>query len=375
MYIKLGSSRPKAANSSPSFTMMSTIDDDDKDLSTSDELSRPSASLQTFSEMISKECHSFKSGMSFVHTNYLDTWGEVWKTGKYSIPLAVFFFLGVAVYPGTTMNVVSEQIRSMLERVLMLFHSTPVRLILATLRLPNMIVRGIINGSLRSLSDVTAIIGRISHWVVSTPKASSLSYGTLNFSLVLYHAIVIAPIMEELVFRWGLWRLWKLFLSKGGDKEQSSNESDSDDSRSLSHWVIVSSFLFAAAHITNHLPVPSADEVTLSFPRKEILKILSSELDKPTRESLISSMFVFYEYTLRYLPIIFAMFQCQVTYVMGSSLLCPLFLKHGFWAALGAHFAWNVCVGTLPFQIPLRLLIRMIRNAKERREMKKVHDD
>lgn len=50
---QLGSSRSKAANSFPSFKMMSTTDDDDGTvLSTSDELSRPSASPQTFSKMI-----------------------------------------------------------------------------------------------------------------------------------------------------------------------------------------------------------------------------------------------------------------------------------------------------------------------------------
>lgn len=50
---QLGNSRSKAANSFPSFKMMSTTDDDDGTvLSTSDELSRPSASPQTFSKMI-----------------------------------------------------------------------------------------------------------------------------------------------------------------------------------------------------------------------------------------------------------------------------------------------------------------------------------
>ena len=203
------------------------------------------------------------------------------------------------------MNVVSEQIRSMLERVLVLVH-TPTRAIVATTLLPYMIMRGIINGSLRSLSDATAIITRISHWAVSTSKATDLSGVPLSF------IILVSPLIEELTFRWGL-------SSEG-------NKSDSDDSRSLSRWVIVSSLLFSAVHIGNHLPVPSVDEVTLSFPpRKEIMK-LSSELDKPTRESLISFMFGLHDYTLRYLPIISAMFQCQVAYVLERR-LC------GFWCS------------------------------------------
>lgn len=179
--------------------------------------------------------------------------------------------------------------------------------------------------------------------------------------------------MEELVFRWGLWRLWKL-LWNNGNKQQPSNESDSDDSRFLSRrWVIVSSILFSAVHIGNHLPVPSVDEVTLIFPRKEITN-LSSQLDKHARDWFMSFMFGLHDYFLRYRPIIFAMFQCQVTYVMGH-LYCVLYITHGIWAAIGAHFAWNVFACTLPFQIPLRLLIRMIRNAKERRGRKKAHDD
>ena len=116
--------------------------------------------------------------------------------------------------------------------------------------------------------------------------------------------------MEELVFRWGLWRLWKL-LWNNGNKQQPSNESDSDDSRFLSRrWVIVSSILFSAVHIGNHLPVPSVDEVTLIFPRKEITN-LSSQLDKHARDWFMSFMFGLPDYFLRYRPIIFAMFQCQ----------------------------------------------------------------
>jgi len=350
--------------------MMSTTDDES-------EMIEDNTGVKTTNQLsttVEKSIQDLSFGANYIHTNYLETWGKILRRGKYLIPLAVFFFLGVAVYPGTTMNAVSEQIRSVLERILMLFHSKPLRLLLATLHLPYMIVRGIINGSLRSLSDVTAIIERISHWVISTPKASSLSYVTpTSVWFHLYHAIVVAPIMEELVFRWGLWRLWKPLSNDGdGNIQQSSIDSDSDGS--LSHWVIVSSLLFAAVHISNHLPVPSADEVALSFPRKEIAKILS-ELDKHTRDWFISHMFGLYEYILRYRPIIFAMFQCQLAYVMGTSLLCPLFLKHGIWAAVGAHFTWNVCACTLPFQIPLRLLVRMIRNAKERRDEKKVHVD
>lgn len=168
-------------------------------------------------------------------------WRKILKTGKYLIPLAAFFFLGVAVYPDTTMNVVSEQIRSMLERVLVLVH-TPTRAIVATTLLPYMIMRGIINGSLRSLSDATAIITRFSHWAVSTPKATDLSGVPLSF------IILVSPLIEELTFRWGFFKLWKLLSSEG-------NKSDSDDSRSLSRWVIVSSLLFSAVHIGNHLPV------------------------------------------------------------------------------------------------------------------------
>ena len=89
-----------------------------------------------------------------MHTNYLGTWGKSLKTGKYLIPLAAFFFVGVAVYPGTTITVVSEQIRYLLERVLVLFHSTPLRVLLAIMFLPCMVVKGVINGSLRSLSDI-----------------------------------------------------------------------------------------------------------------------------------------------------------------------------------------------------------------------------
>jgi len=375
----------KTANNFPSLTMMSTTDndDDDTDASASDDYLEVPAhkhSLKSkdntdinkttnqLSTTVAKSAQDFMFGANYMHINYLGTWGKSLKAGKYLIPLAAFFFVGVAVYPGSNMNVVSEQMRSMLERVLMLFHSAPLRLLLAIMFLPYMIVKGVINGSLRSLSDVTAFIGRISQRVISTPKAS---YDRPSIS----HAIVVAPIIEELVFRWGLWRLWKLFLSMGGNKEQSSNESDSDDSQSLSRWVIVSSVIFSAAHISNHLPVPSADEVTSIFPRKDIEDILSKQLfDQNTRALFMSFAFGLHEYQMRYRPIISAMFHCLLTYVGASSLLCPLFITHGIWAAVGAHTAWNVCA-YLPLQIPLRLLIRLIRNAKERRNRKMTQDD
>ena len=319
---------------------------------------------------VEKSVQAFKFGANYVHTNYLDTWGMIMRRGKLLLPLAAFLFIGVAVLPNSCAHFVSEHLRTVLERGLLLFHSTPIRLLLAIMHLPYMIVRGIINGGLRSLSDITAFITRIFHRIViNTPKAS---LGVPSISQV----IVVAPIVEELVFRWGLWRLWKLFLTKGGDKEQSFNESDSDDSQSLSRWVIVSSLLFSAAHISNRLPVPSVDEVASIFPRKDIEDILSNQLfDQNTRALFMSFAIGLHEYQMRYRPIISTMFQCQLAYVMGTSLLCPLFLKHGIWAAVGAHAVWNVCTCTLPFQIPLRLLIRMTRNAKERRDRKKTQDD
>ena len=350
----------KDASSFPSFTMMSTADDEAEMIEDNTDAKKT----------VEKSVQAFMFGANYVHTNYLDTWGMIMRRGKLLLPLAAFLFIGVAVLPNSCAHFVSEHLRTVLERGLLLFHSTPIRLLLASMHLPYMIVRGIINGGLRSYSDITAFITRIFHRIViNTPKA-------FHCRPSISDAIVVAPIVEELVFRWGLWRLWEMFLSIKGNKKQSPDNSDSDDSRSLSRWVIVSSLLFSAAHIGNHLPVPSVDEVTLSFPRKDIEDILSKQLfDQHTRDLFMSFAHGLHEYQMRFRPIISTMFQCQLAYVLGSSLLCPLFLRHGFWAAVGAHFTWNVCACTLPFQIPLRLLIRMIRNAKEQREMKKTQDN
>ena len=286
--------------------MMSTDDDDDTDLSTSDELSRPSNPLKdnTINQSsVVKSVQDLMFGANYVHTNYLDTWGMIMRRGKYLIPLAAFFFVAVAVLPNTTAHIVSEHLRNALERGLMLVHTTTAAILATLILLPYMIMRGIIDGSLRSLSDVTAATGRISHWVVSTPEPS----GSLPLSLI----VLVCPLVEELIFRWGFWRLWKLLPTE-------ENKSDSDDGQSLSRWVIVSSVIFSAAHINNHLPVPGVDEVA---------SIGEQLFDQNTKDWFLSFLFGFYEYILRYRPIISAMFQCQLAYVIGIIVTMPVVSK------------------------------------------------
>ena len=243
--------------------------------------------------------------------------GEILSKLKYLAPILVLFFTWTVIFPDNAIiRFLSENLRSALEGILLLLHA-PSSIWFSLCLSPYVIAKGVIKGRISSFSDVGSIVRKLANKALS-PGTSDLS----ALSLTVPNFILFGPLIEELVFRLGIWRLWKRLTTK--NKDQPSNASElgktidcSWSVGNLPRWVLLSSVLFAAKHASNHLPVPSVTEVTSSA---EVVDALAELVKLHPEAALDKKIPHVVDFVYRYLPITNAMAQCTISHLFFRQL-------------------------------------------------------
>lgn len=157
-------------------------------------------------------------------------------------------------------------------------------------------------------------------------QAASFLFAFLDVAILL---LFLAPIAEEIVFRFGLGTVGRIIGSPGGKGTEWSK------CRGFvgRGWALWSSLLFGAVHLCNHIPAPSA-----------VPKLLDQGEDR-----------VIFQ-------LHFALLQFLVTLCLSRRMLTPIYQRHGLAAAIGAHTMWNACtlVGILE-QVIIRTVYLLAR--------------
>ena len=147
--------------------------------------------------------------------------------------------------------------------------------------------------------------------------------------VVLFCVLVVAPVSEELVFRHlsanarYVWERVEMICDRktcGANGETANNRPAEQSARkpaSLTHrrWILVSSFVFAAAHLNNHIPSSDGSDALLR------------ELGVDGAEKQITM----------------ALTQFFVTLFSSIRVFVPVCEDMGLAASMGAHFMWNAC--------------------------------
>mmetsp|Transcript_23067 Transcript_23067/g.32203 ORF Transcript_23067/g.32203 Transcript_23067/m.32203 type:complete len:402 (+) Transcript_23067:184-1389(+) len=171
--------------------------------------------------------------------------------------------------------------------------------------------------------------------------------------LLLYvGAVLIAPILEEIIYRsfllFGIKRLWARNV-RGESveidhvaKESKSIETKGDDGRKpeilgYSPWVLLSSIFFAVSHASNYVG-----------------PFLNGFKINPNNEIAVMQL------------VTAALIQCFVAGFMSLKIFSPVFERSGLLAAIGAHAMWNLNANMLFISLPVRLVGRLLRGNKRK---------
>lgn len=326
-----------------------------------------------------KSVANFWYGATQIHENYLDLWGKTFLPSlKYIIPVYALFIAGNAI-DNAPLSFLSETVRSALERVLLLMYVCTElfsNLLILGLGFPFVLAKGLVRGKISKVSDVSVLF--LNYFKEAVTRDENPEPFTLPKSKQ-WLLIIILPLMEELIFRLSIWRLWKFIGERKGAFQKSiTDDSDPDKSgqntAGFPTWALVSSFLFAVIHVPNHLPVQSAEVVasTAEVMHNEFLKSIA---DKERATRLANKADAFAEFAIRYVPVVCAMIQVMISFLLSCSVFCPVFQSKGVMGSLGSHLAWNLfAILGWKSQIFWRLLIRKIRKRKQSRKKKDVDD-
>lgn len=144
--------------------------------------------------------------------------------------------------------------------------------------------------------------------------------------------LVVAPITEEIVFRHFMEHCGKAggFLRRLVFKKADGQTSTTWFGHCW--WVVICSFIFAAAHLNNHIPTSSGVETLY----KRGSDIVEAQLA-------------------------FALIQFFVTFFLSLRVFSPANNKTGLIGAMGAHFMWNLCALTVVPQLGVRFLFLVLR--------------
>eukprot|EP00536_Pseudo-nitzschia_multiseries_P000243 jgi/Psemu1/299931/fgenesh1_kg.3_\ len=197
-----------------------------------------------------------------------------------------------------------------------------------------------------------------------------------------YLLVLLGPIVEELVFRWAFYKLWKALFrslpetcdepstdtvghnhnpgteSKAKAKAKSDHPPSVSNKRKLKSWFLASGAVFAVTHLVNFFPFDVhqySDNVgNILLPRGSIgerclLRLFPGDVvDTHTAFCLVNM--VLYG----------AIFQGMHCFINTMILYGPLFEARGIFASIGAHMAWNTNVMCLAPNIKLRLVRRLL---------------
>ncbi|KAL3936346.1 MAG: hypothetical protein SGBAC_008321, partial [Bacillariaceae sp.] len=143
--------------------------------------------------------------------------------------------------------------------------------------------------------------------------------------------LVVAPITEEIVFRHFMEHCGKA----GGFLRRLVFKADGQTSTTwFGHcwWVVICSFIFAAAHLNNHIPTSSGVDTLY----KRGSDIVEAQLA-------------------------FALIQFFVTFFLSLRVFSPANNKTGLIGAMGAHFMWNLCALNVVPQLGVRVVFLLLR--------------
>jgi len=240
---------------------------------------------------------------------------------------------------------------------------------------------------------------------------------------LLVWGLLWGPIMEELVFRFGFYKLWTAlfrpirvavqpYISSSSDNKRanerrkdkgrrptttrttastpqhdevvSSSRSTSESNENNNSWMIVSGLCFGIAHFTNFLPIDidryrnnnnggcssrssGVGEILLpngSLKEKFLLRLFPQNfvLQEQNKEFCLVNMIL--------TGAIYQAMHCCINTVI---LYGPLFKKSspgGIGASIGAHIAWNANVMWLVSNIKLRIFCRVVTSLHSKRRQR-----
>ena len=130
-------------------------------------------------------------------------------------------------------------------------------------------------------------------------------------------------------------------------------------------WVLVSSVLFAAIHISNWNQPPDQHTIESIVERatKTLLKKEEHAMCPPWGWKLgqnLARVFL----SSGNIPVVLS--QCYATFFLSTRIFTPMYMKNGLLAAIGSHIAWNFSARTLGIQLILRLGWKIGKYIKER---------
>ncbi|VEU34700.1 unnamed protein product [Pseudo-nitzschia multistriata] len=138
-----------------------------------------------------------------------------------------------------------------------------------------------------------------------------------------FSGVLVAPIREELVFRFAFDRVWHAVASKGAGVA-------TDSSLPLSPWVLANSLLFGGMHASSWLPVRREHVVLLGTRENDASGARSVGEGYDAAQNLLG-----------------ALLHASTAFVASVCLLNPLYRERGLPASIGAHAAVNGLGGLL----------------------------
>jgi len=181
-------------------------------------------------------------------------------------------------------------------------------------------------------------------------------------SLQFLFTIIMAPIMEEIIYRFGFDKTWhstlKMIRSRILGENERKKIEDDDDINNQKHppsktrlwfghrpWILVSSICFGLIHLSNHLPL---NPETIH----SAATIAAGKNENYSFEFCTAL-------TSSYLLLRGAIFQMVYTTYIALTIFGPLYCKRGIGASIGAHIMFNINGIVLSKSIFYRLLIRL----------------
>jgi membrane protease YdiL (CAAX protease family) len=186
--------------------------------------------------------------------------------------------------------------------------------------------------------------------------------------LMYFFPVIIAPSIEEIVFRHGFYKLWqstvgRILMRKDSKDNKTDNADNKTPSPSSSSkriwlgrhhqtWVLVSSICFGLSHLSNHLPL---NQDLISEAARILMTVHGSTLPAKFFENWGA------EYAISSACLIHAIFQVVITTSIALEVFSPVFLERGLGASIGAHMMYNLNAMHNQTSITVRLLVRLCR--------------
>jgi len=252
-----------------------------------------------------------------------------------------------------TSNIVSGLFFFPIALLVLLALLVPVPFIYLFLQLPESPIKMILVACSKTyMTAVQTLIGSVVRLVTNVDFGSRtiLDWASESPLLLYFGAILLAPILEETIYRSfflsGIKRLWTINVQdKKGDvdnvvkdnKSIANQTENKKNSEILGHtpWVLISSILFAVSHASNYVG-PFLQGFNIN-PSNELAVI-----------QLVTS----------------ALIQCFVAAYVSLTIFSPTFEEKGLLAAIGAHAMWNLNANMLFITLPIRFVGRMVRRNK-----------